>query len=300
MLDYDRYTQVAIRRRKSLHQQLEETKQQLRFWKRLILPSALPLFLWFGYTLKKSIFSHASGQIHDWQYILLMGMALPIIWRHFLIEERMKNLSAIDSRLTRASDDMQHLERLLESHQPFVLYLRDFQTGCTRKEPIPPHDFTFCGVVNLVWPTSFGSGTAALVLDTIQYHFPAVLLDSDGDRTALKNGLIVYAEEATWEQDFQYLAEEAKYIVADFRLEHGVGQGIRKELSYLLQTQLRKVVVIGRVADVAFLQACYAELLALSVFVCTLPDNFDMEQETASLTDLRRFFAANCPQATGS
>ena len=90
-----------------------------------------------------------------------------------------------------------------------------------------------------------------------------MLLDSEGDRTALENGLIVYAEDATWEQDFQYLAEEAKYIVADFRLsEHGVAQGIRKELSYLLQTQLRKVVVIGRAADVAFLQARYAELLA--------------------------------------
>jgi hypothetical protein len=142
MLDYDRYTQLAILRRKPLHQQLEETKQQLRFWKRVAILSALPLLLWFGYTLKTFIFSHASGRIHEWQYILLMGVSLPIVWRHYLLEERMQNLSAIDSRLARASDDMEHLERLLKGHQPFVLYLRDFQTGCARKQPIPPPDFT--------------------------------------------------------------------------------------------------------------------------------------------------------------
>jgi hypothetical protein len=301
MLDYDHHIQVAILRRKSLHPQMEETKQRLRFWKRLCLASALPLFLWCGYTLMIFIFSRASGQTHEWQYILLMGIILPIMWRHHVLEESMQNLSAIDSRLARASDDMKHLERLLEAHQPFVLYLRDFRTGCTRKEAIPPHDATFCGVVNVVWPNSYGSGTATLVLDSIQHHFPAVLLDSEGDRTPLKNGLIVYAEDATWEQDFQYLAEEAKYIVADFRLaEHGIAPGMRKELSFLLQTQLRKVILIGRAADVALLQAGYPELLALSVFVCTLPDNFDTKPETVSLTDLRRFFAANYPQPAES
>jgi hypothetical protein len=302
MLDYDRYTQVAILRRKSLHQQLERTKQQLRFWKRLILASALPLFLWLGYALKTYIFSHTRGEIHEWQAIPLMGLAALITERHHRFQERMQNLRAIDSRLAKASDDLKHLERLLEGHQPFVLYLRDFRTGRTREQPIPPPDFTFSGVVNLVWPHSYGSATVTLVLDAIQYHFPAVLLDSEGDRTPLKNGLIVYAEDATWEQDFQYLAEEAKYIVADFRLsEHAsVAQGIRKELSYLLQTQLRKVVVIGRTADVALLQARYPKLFALSVFVCTLPDNLDTKLESASLTELCRFLAANSPRAKES
>jgi len=291
-MNFDSFRKEATSRQNMLRRKVQSAHTQVERGFLLATAFGLPLVFMLIYEVQSFV---RFGHFHELPegnclnvFLILLAFAgvVPLI----RADERVKNLEIVAARLSKARANIDMLEQLIKRNDPFVLYLRGFRSGRNREQPLPIPGASGHGVANpLIWPKEFGNPTTRRVIFTVEQHFAVVLFDSLGERTEFLEGLIVYSDNAHWEENFKGLAEIAKYVVFDIRSPDLDSEGVQRELTYFSGLSARKVILIGTEVDLSAIEKLYPALSERLVLTCKIPNDIEKKREGFRLSELDAF-----------